>query len=175
MSRVFTLRGAFEVADNAIYQQEIFDYASPDRRMAWEITGAFFWPITIRGEIGASDGQMNASMSLSTDIIGITAFDLILDPSDNRTCAWGTGGFSIRNGGANDFLAYQSLNRVPELLIDPDVLVTKELHLNFQSTSESTDSPTRKWGYMIVLRERKVSPEQSLFQQIKGMGQDISS
>lgn len=173
MARTFSLRGKFSVADNAIFQQNIFDYVSPDRTKAWMIDGAFFWPITTRKEIGGSDGQYNASMSLSTDQIEITAFDLIMDPSDNRTCAWGASGFSIRHGGPSDFLAYQSLNRCAELLVDPDVLVSKELHLNFQSTSESSTSPTREWGYMIVLKERKVTPSQSLFQQIKGMGQDV--
>jgi hypothetical protein len=173
MTRKFSLRGKFTVADNAIHTMQIFDYVSPDRTRAWEIDRAYFWPLTTRAEIGSSDGQYNAEMSLSTDSFRVVAFDALMDASDNRICAWGASGFSIRAAGT-DFLAYQSLNMLPELTVDPDCLVTKELHLNFQSTSESTTSPEREWCYLIILKDKKITPAQSVFQQIKGMGQDIS-
>ena len=136
------------------------------------IDRAYFWPLTTRAEIGGSDGQYNAEMSLATDQIRTTAFTKIMDASDNRLAAWGASGFSIRAAGT-DFLAYQSLNMLPELTVDPDVIVTKELWLNFQSTSESSTSPERQWCYMVVLKEKKLNPSESLFQQIKGMGQDV--
>jgi hypothetical protein len=41
------------------------------------------------------------------------------------------------------------------------------------STTESSTSPTRHWGYMVTLEEVRVTPSQSIFQQIKGMGQDV--
>jgi len=171
--RTFSLRGKFSVADNAIYQENIFDYVSPDRKKGWKVDRAYFWPLTTRAEIGGSDGQYNAEMNLATDEMRVTAFDAIMDCSDNRLCGFGASGFSIRNGGPSDFLAYQSLNMLPELTIDPDVIVTKELWLNFQSTSESSTSPTREWCYMVVLKEVKLTPSESLFQQIKGMGQSV--
>ena len=173
--RTFSLRGKFTVADNAIHTERIFDYVSPDRTKGWEIDRAYFWPLTTRAEIGGSDGQYNAQLSLGTDEMRIVGFDVLMDATDNRLCAWGAAGFSIRNGGANDFLAYQSLNMLAELTIDPDVIITKELHVHFQSTSESTTSPDREWCYMIILKEKKITPVQSVFQQIKGMGQDIDS
>lgn len=171
--RTFSLRGKFSVADGAMTQGKIFDYVSPDRTKGWEIDRAYFWPLTTRAEIGASDGQYNAEMSLSTDEIRITGFDKLMDITDNRICAWGASGFSIRDSTSDDFLAYQSLNMLPELTCDPDIIVTKELWFNFQTTSESSTSPTREWCYMVILKERKLTPAQSVFQQIKGMGQDI--
>ena len=174
--RTFSLRGKFSVADNAIYQQNIFDYVSPDRKKGWKVDRAYFWPLTTRAEAGGSDGQMTAEMNLATDTLGRNGaadFVSIMDCSDNRLCAFGASGFSIRNGGPSDFLAYQSLNMLPELTVDPDVIVTKELWINFQSTSESSTSPTRQWCYMVVLKEVKLTPSESLFQQIKGMGQDV--
>lgn len=172
MGRTFSLRGKFSVADNAIHTERIFDYVSPDRARGWKVTRAYFWPLDTRAEIGTSDGQYTAEMSLSTDSMRLVDFDKLMDASDNRICAWGASGFSIRAAGT-DFLAYQSLNMLPELTVDPDVIITKELHVNFQSTSESSTSPTRQWCYLIVLEEEKITPAQSVFQQIKGMGQDI--
>lgn len=171
--RTFSLRGKFSVADNALYTENIFDYVSPDRKKGWKVDRAYFWPLTTRAEIGGSDGQYNAEMNLATDEMRVISFDSIMDCSDNRLCAFGASGFSIRNGGPSDFLAYQSLNMLPELTVDPDVIVTKELWINFQSTSESSTSPTRQWCYMVVLKEVKLTPSESLFQQIKGMGQDV--
>lgn len=175
--RTFSLRGKFSVADNAIYQQNIFDYVSPDRKKGWKVDRAYFWPLTTRAEAGGSDGQMTAEMNLATDTLGRNGaadFVSIMDCSDNRLCAFGASGFSLRQGsGPSDFLAYQSLNMLPELTVDPDVIVTKELWINFQSTTESGVSPTREWCYMVVLKEVKLTPSESLFQQIKGMGQDV--
>ena len=172
--RTFSLRGKFSVADNALYTENIFDYVSPDRKKGWKVDRAYFWPLTTRAEIGGSDGQYNAEMNLATDEMRVISFDSIMDCSDNRLCAFGASGFSLRQGsGPSDFLAYQSLNMLPELTVDPDVIVTKELWIHFQSTTESGVSPTREWCYMVVLKEVKLTPSESLFQQIKGMGQDV--
>ena len=53
-------------------------------------------------------------------------------------------------------------------------MIVKELWIGGNSTTESEESPVREWGYMITLEEIKVSPSQSVFQQIKGMGQDLT-
>ena len=60
-----------------------------------------------------------------------------------------------------------------KFIIDPDQMVTKELYISMAATSDSSISFEREWGYMIVLEEEKVSAIQSLFQQIKGSGQDL--
>lgn len=176
MSRTFSLRGKISAADNAIEVKQVFDYISPDRRKAWKLKGAFVWPLDVRAEIGSTDGQATYEFALATDERRMSDFDMLMDITDNRACAWGASGFSLRHGsGPSDFLAYQSLNRMCELIIDPDVLITKELWFNMQSTTESATSPTREWCYLIVLEEVKVSAAQSLYQQIKGMAQDVSS
>ena len=60
-----------------------------------------------------------------------------------------------------------------EILVDPDTIITKELHIVMCSTTENDVSPVREWGYMIELEEMKVTPSESVFQQIKGMGQKV--
>ena len=61
------------------------------------------------------------------------------------------------------------------MLVDPDHLITKELYINFANTSDTDVSAVRHWGWLIVLEERKITPVQSVFQQIKGMGQDLDA
>ena len=49
----FSLRGKYSFADNSNGAGvRIFDYVSPDRRRAWKVTRAFFWPITVRASLG---------------------------------------------------------------------------------------------------------------------------
>ena len=61
------------------------------------------------------------------------------------------------------------------MLNDPDSFVTKELYLNLGSATDVDVSNVREIGYLIILEERKVTPAESVFQQIKGMGQDIDA
>lgn len=176
MPRIFSLRGKINFADNAISKNNmILDYVSPDRTRAWKIKEAYMWCIDDRAEIGSSDGQYNVRSSLATDDIGSSVhFGDLMDPTDNRLCAWAHQGASIRHDAGDDFLALQSINTITPYLVDPDVIVTKELYVNFESTSSSTTSPTRDWAYMVILEETTLSPSESVFQQIKGMGQHVS-
>jgi len=45
----------------------------------------------------------------------------------------------------------------------------------FSGVTEFSTSPSRLWNYMVILEEIKVQPAESVFLQIKGMGQQISN
>lgn len=170
----FSLRGKIEgIVTNATgVQTQIFDYVSSDRRRGWKVVEAYVWPITMRTTSGgAADGQFSMQACLATDSVRVTA-DNIIDPSDNRYFAWLAAGWKTADG-ANDGLYPQSLNTMPKMLVDPDPIIVKELHITIASVDETGFSESRDYGYLIVLEEKKLTPEQSVFQQIKGMGQDI--
>ena len=170
----FSLRGKIKaVTTNATpVQTQIFDYVSSDRRKGWKVVEAYVWPITQRTTGGGgADGQFSFQSCLATDFVRVTT-DNILDPSDNRYFAWANAGYKTADG-ANDGLYPQSLNTLPSFTIDPDPIIVKELHITIGSVDETGFSEERDFGYLIVLEERKLTPEQSVFQQIKGMGQDV--
>ena len=176
MSRTFSLRGTYDLADNALGQHKnIFDYVSPDRSRAWKIREAWIFPKDLRAEIGGSDGQFCLQAHLATDTWTLTEFDQVVDVADNRQCAWSTSQYVLRAAGT-DFLC--PANGIPAggvFICDPDTIIVKELYIAAAASSESTTSPTRAWNYVIVLEEIKVSPSESILQQVKGIGQDITS
>ena len=175
MARTFSLRGVIADVDDGQLSANnlLLDYVSPDRKRAWRIDAAYMWPVSYREDVGA-DGFLNLTACLATDTLYHPQFEGIIDPSDNRLCAWASQTYNIRDA-TQDFM---TPNGVPLcsmcFLIDPDTMVTKELYLNMSTTSDADVAPSRKWAYMVILREVTVSPAESLFQQIKGMGQDIS-
>jgi hypothetical protein len=173
--RLFTLRGKVEgVADGALMaNHNLLDYVSPDRTKAWKIEAAWMWPVNYRAT-APTDGFLCFTACLATDVLDHPQFEHILDPSDNRLCGWAMQTYNLRDA-TQDFI---TPNGVPlhqmEFLVDPDHLVSKELYINFASTSDDDNAPERDWGYMVLLREMKVTPTESIFAQIKGMGQDVS-
>ena len=171
--RVFSLRGKFVGYDGGVTANHlVFDYVSPDRKKAWKVDGAWIWPITVRGDVGI-DGVVGLNAVLTTDEIK-TNILTISDPTDNRVFAWAQNKYNIRDA-EDDFIVSDSgFLRDAQFVIDPDTLVTKELYISAAMSSDSSLSTEREWGFMIVLREVKVSAMESLFQQIKGMGQDVS-
>ena len=171
------MRGKFTCADNGIangaFGVPILDYVSPDRKKAWKVNRAWVWPITTRAEIGGSAGQLIANGALGTDDFRITAFDTIPDVTENRFFAWTNQSYQIQHAGS-DFL--QTRNGTPdsyEFIVDADRLIVKELFLWFQTTSSSATSPEREWAYMVEVEQIKITAWESIFQQIKGMGQDL--
>jgi len=182
MPRAFSLRGLINIDDNAVmtHPQSIFAYESPNRTKAWRITGAWIWPKDNAGEIGTSDLQGIAMGALMTDTATYTgaggAMNDIHDVSDNRQCGWMSSQYNVRAGGT-DFLTRNSAGIIPgdQFLIDEDTLVVNALFINFLFHTESATSPNRDWNYLVTLEEYKVSPWESIFQQIKGMGQDIDN
>jgi hypothetical protein len=177
MGRLFSLRGTMRQPDNALGTENLLiDYVSPDRERAWRIEAAWLWPVECRGDMDTdANGMMVAQACLHTDNILFQKFDDMNNPSDNRLCAFYQQQYSQRSQSAVfDFIVPNGVNITEnQFLIDPDTLVTKELYLSLSTTRDGTTSPDRLWGWMVLLREEKVSPAQSLFAQIKGMGQDV--
>jgi hypothetical protein len=178
MGRLFSLRGTARVADNAIGTESLLiDYVSPDRQRAWKIEAAWLWPVEARGDMAADNvGQMVVQACLHTDTITFPNFDALNNPADNRLCGWYQQQYMQRSDSAVfDFIVANGTSLADNrFLIDPDTMVTKELYLSLSSTRDGTTSPDRLWGWMVLLREMKVSPAESLFAQIKGMGQDVT-
>ena len=177
MGRTFTMRGKFSVADNALtnngYGINIFDYVSPDRKKAWKVSRAWLWPITVRGEIGGSNGQYIANAALGTEDIQLVDFSTIPDVTENRFIAWSNQTYQIQNAGS-DFL--QSRNGTPdsyEFIVDPDRMVVQQLFLWFSTTSSSATRAVRGWAFIVEVGQMKGTAWESVFQQIKGMGQDL--
>jgi len=93
---------------------------------------------------------------------------------DNRTFGWLQAGMKNVDNGGDDFLAPQSLNTMPQFTIDPDTIIVKELWLSVATKMENQSiNGNRDWSYLIILEEMKLTPSESVFQQIKGMGQDV--
>jgi len=176
MGRIFSLRGNYSLADNALGQHlKIFDYISPDRTRAWKVIEAWICPRDFRAEIGGSDGQICVQAHLSTDEWILKEFDEILNVSDNRQCAWFNQQFVMR-AGTTDFIAPANGQPMGGFgFCDPDTVVVKELFLAMSLVSESTTSPTRDWNYVVILEEMKITSSESVLQQVKGIGQDVSN
>jgi len=171
----FSLRGKVAMNDNSVKANHlIFDYTSPDRTRAWKVVEAFVWPVDWWNVALADDGFMSCVSALGTDT-GKFNQNEILDPTENRLFAWGQQTYNTRNA-SNDFI---TPNATPlgemRMLIDPDHLITHQLYINFGNQCDVDVSQVREWGWLIILEERKVTPAQSVFQQIKGIGQDIDS
>tara|TARA_R100001530_G_scaffold129233_2_gene99455 strand:- start:19 stop:540 length:522 start_codon:yes stop_codon:yes gene_type:complete len=170
----FSLRGKLTQADNALgLPVRIFDYVSPDRTRAWKVKEAHVWPITVREDTGGDEGKIVQQFALGTDDGWSSKWDQILDPTENRTFAWALWAGFVRDS-ASDFISPESGYLTSPFTIDPDTIVVKELWIAMSSTTESATSPLREWGYMVILEEVKISSAQSIFQQIKGMAQNIT-
>ena len=175
MSRIFSLRGKLELADNGVLGNElIFDYSSSDRTRAWKVLYSYVWPVEWWGVAIGGPGFYTLVSNLATDTYKVNQNE-IADPSENRTIAWGQQTYNHRD----DNVHFLTPNGVPLgdmcMLNDPDSFVTKELYLNLGSATDVDVSNVREIGYLIILEERKVTPAESVFQQIKGMGQDIDA
>lgn len=171
----FSMRGTYDAVDNAVGTTiNIFDYVSPDRTRAWKVARAYLWPVETRASTGSDgDGKMTAQATLSTDYRNPPTWADQLDPGDNRAFAWAIWSGYTRENGGSDFILAHGTDGIVEFIIDPDTYITKELWIAVSSTKEGTTNPTRAWGYLIVFEEHKITPSQSVFQQIKGMGQDV--
>lgn len=172
----FSLRGTYTLVDNSNGAGlRIFDYVSPDRAKAWKVTRAYFWPSTVRADVmGDADARYLTQAVLMTDFKKGMEWNTVCDPSENRSFAFGMWGGYTRENGGSDFIVGDT-TQISEFVIDPDTMVTKEMWIAMSNTKEGTNNPSREWAYLIELEEIKVSPSQSLFQQIKGMGQKIPS
>lgn len=172
MGRIFSLRGKIGLVDNqSTVNHLVFDYVSPDRRRAWRILYAHIWPVDIIA-INADDGFLCFQAALATDTGKFNQPNLS-DPTENRFCAWAQQTYNTRDGHTNFITPNGVALNDMRFLCDPDTMITKEVYLNVANTSDIDSNKYRDWGYMVVLEEIKVTPVESLYQQIKGMGQDL--
>lgn len=178
MARTMTLRGIITCKDgNRSPPVQVLDYVSPDRTRGWRIKGAWLWCQTIRASTpNDAHGPMVIQATLSTQEVK-PIFDQFVD--DNRNFGWMQQHYLKRTtsgGSSTDYIVPNAgLNTECKFIIDEDTTIVKELYLGMSSSQDGSDEPERKWNFLIDLEEVKVSPEQSVFQQLKGMGQDVSN
>jgi hypothetical protein len=188
MGRLMTLRGAEDIrigratAFGSSSENRIFAYESSDRTKAWRVIRAYFWvQRTITGTAGG-DNRACLSAALATDSLGTVAISDVttaqewidrMGAGDNRTIAWAQQDYQMRDNTDGDMIFCTSgMRNQAEFICDADRLLTNELWLTTYGLTETTNLDTQI-NYYIELEEMKVTPSQSVFQQIKGIGQDI--
>ncbi len=171
-----TLRGVITMDDNdgESFNNLIFNFESLNRKRAWRIKEAYLWPATATTSVSADD-QMMVQANLATDNIRAN-IDNVLNISDTRLFGFLYSQYLLREDGSADFLVPNGFGiRDSQFLLDPDTIVTNQLYLNARTDSDSVSSNLRKWSYLIVMESLSISPEESILQQLKGIGQDISA
>lgn len=182
MSRELTVRGSFDVVFNGARFTEklVFSYESPDRTKGWEITGAWMWMSPVGNTITANNNPALYG-SLSTDTLieaGSPAGDVdkIQTASDNRIVAWQA--VHYRGFDAQDYFVGHA-TAIPEqaFLIDLDRIVTNELYIQafIKANGGIVAGSPHEVNYLISMRERKLDPSESILQQLKGIGQDVTN
>ena len=174
---LLSLRGSFELDDNERTTDiQVFSYEANDLTRGWEVVEAYCWPRTSRAETGSANGQFQACFSLATDTIGTVGFDEICNASDNRQCGFLQAGYQRRQSAVADFLANSGNGPNPaRFILDPRTVVVSSLYINGYTSSDSSDSPTRLWNYMVILKPKKQHPMETILHLIKGKGQDVSN
>lgn len=175
MGRTFSFRGKVLLADNSVTaNHQIMDYVSPDRTKAWRVKEAYIWVVDWWGVSIGGTGFLSLAGALSTDTGKFNQNELT-DPSENRMFAWAHQTYNHRNNNA----LFVTPNATPlgrmNMLVDPDHMITKELYISVGSATDIDENALREIGYLIIVEEEKVSPSTSVFQQIKGMGQDLDT
>jgi len=188
MGRIMTLRGDFpsQFGTAATYGvaagRKVFDYESPDRSRAWKVRRAVVWIQEATGT-GGGDARALWQVSLLTDKLQrdfaaisssgtANRYQRAIGPSDNRSIAWMSQDMLIRDNVNADWIApHGAINHGTELLCDADRIVTNELYIVSYGLTEGALF-TYTASYYIELEEVKLSPSESLFAQLKGVGQN---
>jgi len=134
---------------------------------------------------GAADARALLQTALTTDgyfqetkITNATTarrWERAIGPGDNRTIGWGLTDYGNRDNVSADWIMPHGAapDMGNNLVLDPDRLVTSALYIaTFAVIEGATTIGPFEMGYCIELEEMTITPIQSLFQQIKGMGQD---
>ena len=180
MGKLMTLRGTTEaVADNARFLNfQIFSFEANILEKGWIVKDFYFWPADVRASTGSTEGQFGICATLSTDEIptALGGFDDLASVSDNRTFAWMQKGYNLRDSATSDFITSPTgLYYDNKAIVDPDHVVNDALYINFFTTSDSGTSPSRKYNYMVVLEEIKLTPARAILSLLKGKGQDLDA
>ena len=171
--RELSLRGTITLTDHArVVDERIFEYVSPDRTVAWKVTGAWMWPKTVQ-ENTVADVQGALTGSLTTDTVGNWAEMTV---TDNREFGWIYTGFYVRSAGVNECLVPIGTPIAEmQFLLDPQTVITNDIFFSGQFLTEDTNSPVREWNYLITLESMRISEQESILQQLKGIGQDVEN
>jgi len=181
MGRTLTLRGSIEhiIQSPRSTEKLIFNYESPDRTKGWKVKGAWLWLSPLGNTITANCNPL---------IIGALGTDSILDggpgvsinklasADDNRLFGWTQ--IHYRGFDAQDYMVpHASTPSDQSFLLDLNRIVTNELYLSVNGLANNglTGPWTGTFNYMIALEEVKISPTQSILQQLKGIGQNIDN
>ena len=177
--KILTLRGQFTIDDNALGHGtgndpvNIFTYEAQDMTKGWEISHAYIFPETIRGTY-TSSGQSVYQFTLLTDRAAYTDFGQITNVTDNRQCGWNIQGWVARAG---NFIANNGapLVQASQFVLDPHTIVVNQLWIYSESITDGGASPSRTWNYLVVLKPKKMRPEQTILQIVKGTGQNVTN
>ena len=177
MGRSMTVRGVIEtnMNDSVAGVDLALSYESPDRTKAWRVTGAWVWIDTLAQNTITSNNNPALTACLATDELDAPVrIGELTTASDNRIFGWTQvhyRGFDTEEY----FVPNASTPRSNEFLIDFDRIVTNQLYIYALMVSNggvTTPMPIDV-NYMISLEEISIKPEQSVLQQLKGIGQDI--
>ena len=189
MGRIMTLRGDWTTSFGTAATfgvaagKRIFEYESPDRSRGWKVRRAVVW---IQGATGGGGGDARAlwQVSLLTDQLqksfptittAATAnrYQKSIGPADNRSIAWMSQDMLIRDNVTADWIVpHGAMNHGTELLCDADRIITNDLYILSYGLTEGALEHYTGASYYIELEEVKLTPSESLFAQLKGMGQN---
>lgn len=166
---------------------EVFNYESVNRKRAWKVKYAVMWVQEALIGTGGIDQRALLQTALTTDgydqelkvVDGDTArrWERAMGPGDNRTIGWCITDYGSRDNVNADWVMPHgaATDMGGRLVLDIDRLVTNRLLIATYAINESTATLTGALGYYIEMEEMVVSPSESLFQQLKGVGQDASA
>ena len=185
--RAMTLRGVFDMnigrstSYGMITAQQVFAYDSVDRTRAWKVTYATVWLQELLHGTGGGDSRALCQWTLSTESLGsvtVTDGDTArewerrMGTGDNRNMAWSSTDYQTRENVNADFLV-PAISGQPAMLLDVDRLITNELWIHSFGVTEGTADLEIQANYYIELELTKITPSESVLQQLKGQGQSV--
>lgn len=192
MGRIMTLRGSWTstfgpaTAYGATSGRLIFEYESPDRTRAWKVRYASAWVQECM--VGATGNDQRAlwQVSLLTDQLdslqakivdagSANTYQKAIGPADNRSIAWIQEDMLIRDNVTADWIGPDngSSRSQMEFVCDANRIITNELYIVSYGLTEGTALTDIECSYYIELEEIKLTPQESLFAQLKGTGQEV--
>jgi|TARA_R110000823_G_C15923559_1_gene498885 hypothetical protein len=169
----FTIRGDIDVPETGTSLNNlIFNYQSPDRTRAWKVIRARIWVADWDSPSPGADKAGMFGAVLATDLVSV-GWGYSASAADNRVFGWNQQQMLTR-GTTNIFVPQGGMNPQADFILDSDRIITNQLYLNTTNNLEGATSTTTI-AYLIELEEVKVSPENAIILQLKGMGQDIDN
>lgn len=180
-----TLRGAFEmnIGRNTSYGASsdalLFTYDSIDRTRAWRVTYASVWLQELLHGTGGGDSRALCQYTLSTESLGSVSittgatareWERRMGASDNRNMAWLSTDYQTRENTNADFLV-PAIAGQPSFRLDEDRIIVNELWIHAFGVTEGGADLSLEANYYIELEQVKITPAESVIQQLKGIGQ----